>query len=133
MDGKHTPGPWEVGGPYPAVSVIYCVEAPRADPDNPDPGHYEAICLLDSRADGEPNPQALIDARLIAAAPDMLAVLERFWDLACREGDFDSETDWAAVKAAVEKARGPSVHTKIEDALKRTVENAEREKARGVR
>jgi len=72
---KHTPGPWEVGGPYPGVSVIVCLDAGNASGPDPEPPTYEPICILDQRTEGQQNEQALADARLIAAAPDLLAAL----------------------------------------------------------
>jgi len=38
------------------------------------------------------------------AHDDLVKALKRMWDIACREGDVDSETDWAAVKSALAKA-----------------------------
>lgn len=45
-------------------------------------------------------------AHLVTAAPDMLAVLEDIFDLACRGDDVDAETDWDAVRAVIAKADG---------------------------
>lgn len=43
---------WEVGGPYPAVSVIYLV-ADGCGPPDPEPPVYEAICQLWPNDQGE--------------------------------------------------------------------------------
>jgi hypothetical protein len=66
---EHTKGPWMVGGPYPGVSVIVCVDGGSAG-DSPEPAAYEAVAILDSRVEGQPNPEIVANARLIAAAPD---------------------------------------------------------------
>lgn len=65
---NHTPGPWEVGGPFPGVSVIVCVDG-GCGGESPEPPTYEPIATLDQRTTGEPSQQTLADARLIAAAP----------------------------------------------------------------
>lgn len=108
---KHTPGPWEVGGPYPGVSVIVCVDGGRGGPD-PEPPTYEPIAILDQRKNGEQSKQALVDARLIAAAPELLAackaLLDKGPDCGCEaEGHV---CGWPTVKqqaaAAIAKAEG---------------------------
>lgn len=70
-EGKATPGPWEVGGPFPSVSVIHCVDGGAGFP-NPEPPTYYAICIVHQAIEGEQPKQALVDARLIAAAPELL-------------------------------------------------------------
>lgn len=94
MQMKHTPGPWEVNGP----------------------GEFE-ICDLDliritaNVPISEDGPKrTLADARLIAAAPELLAALQsvykRLEDILSRLNDEDySELDTA--RAAIAKATGP--------------------------
>ncbi len=81
MSSEHTPGPWEVGGPYPGVSVIVCTDPGVSQGPDPEPPVYDPICILDSRIDGEPDPRTVADARLIAAAPDLLAALKGLRDV----------------------------------------------------
>ncbi len=67
---KHTPGPWLTdnavvgwhGGECPAVRVSY----------ESSPGYFSALAMCDTRG-GEEN--AIANARLIAAAPDLLESL----------------------------------------------------------
>lgn len=76
---EHTPGPWEVGGPYPSVSVIVCIDAGCGWP-NPEPSAYEAICILDQRTEGVPSEQAVANAEFIVRAcnahEDLVAALK---------------------------------------------------------
>ncbi len=39
---KMTPGPWEVGGPFPSVSIVVKVDAGCAYGDSPEPPSYDA-------------------------------------------------------------------------------------------
>lgn len=72
-----TKGPWEVGGPYPGVSVIFMADAGYGGPDGgAEPPRYEAICIVDGRTEGEQSPEALANAHLIAQAPRMYRALE---------------------------------------------------------
>ena len=68
---RATPGPWDVGGPHPSTSVIVMVDPGTFD----EPAAYDAVCVIDRRLDGEPDPQARADANLIAHAPSWLAAL----------------------------------------------------------
>lgn len=69
-----TPGPWEViGNPPTEIGAMM---------DTPD-----AIVVADTRLmHGTPTPRQLADARLIAAAPDLLAALDRFLGDECECG-----------------------------------------------
>ena len=63
---QHTPGPWEFTE---SSDSTYSVHAPQTQwPDRPDIRDTVAIC---------PSPRVKADARLIAAAPDLLAALDR--------------------------------------------------------
>lgn len=78
-EAKHTPGPWLVGGPYPGTSVCIEVDSGCGGP-YPEPPVWEPICILDQRTEGEPNPQAVANANLIAAAPELLEALHNLLD-----------------------------------------------------
>ncbi len=86
---SHTPGPWEVGGPYPSVSVIYCVDPGCGGPDA-EPPFYEPICIL-GEPDAAHREQCLADASLIAAAPDLLAALEHAKKVIRQWHDMDTD------------------------------------------
>lgn len=64
------------------------------------------ICVQVRKADGTPLCPTLADLRLHAAAPDLYACLADIWKTCRCGGDIDGDTDWVAVKAAVEKAVG---------------------------
>lgn len=95
----HTPGPWMVGGPFPSVSVCRQV-------DDGAPPTWDAVCILDSRTTGSQSKQALADARLIAAAPELLAALKSALESTrCRNAKCNHS--WhAAGRAAIAKAEG---------------------------
>jgi hypothetical protein len=99
----HTPGPWMVGGPFPAVSV--CFESIPGDGETPPV--WEPVCVVDQRTQGPQDPRALADARLIAAAPELLAALETLLDSEMpvwRSGEVARV--WRKASQAVAKARG---------------------------
>jgi hypothetical protein len=98
---KHTPAPWIVAGPYPSVSVVVCVDGGSGYPD-PHPPSYEPVCIVDQRTEGEPSALALADARLIAAAPDLLASLLEI----VAEWGYPNTPKWHRAKAAIAKAEG---------------------------
>ena len=68
----HTPGAWVTGGPYPTVSVC------TIDSD----GEWFPITILwdwnDHKRNGEAPEEVKANARLIAAAPDLLAACKAF-------------------------------------------------------
>lgn len=86
---NHTPGPWKITTAY-GIAVI-CDDG-------------KALCEMWRRGN---DTQAMVDARLIAAAPDLLAALQ-----ACDEAmEYMSEYDIPItlpeqVKAAIKKATG---------------------------
>lgn len=64
-----TPGDWEVGGPWPSVTVIVCVDGGSSGPDA-EPPMYEPVAYLHQAVDYKkpPPPQAEADAAHIADA-----------------------------------------------------------------
>lgn len=105
---RHTPGPWVADhtGDYaddPAKVVKICY------PDGQQ-RHLAKVydCYLPGDGDGDAN------ARLIAAAPDLLAALEDLVGLAAAAmhdanrdgGEYDDGVELAAARAAIAKARG---------------------------
>lgn len=76
MSAAHTPGPWSIGAPANGVSRIY------ASGRHPD-GSGATLIICDLWRSALPDRDAEANARLIAAAPDLL--------FACRElvGEFD--------------------------------------------
>ena len=86
-DTKHTPGPWELG----LVSGAECAVQTTTYPKR-------TIAILDDGIVGHRNPE---NARLIAAAPDMLEALKSALE------HFSEELPiHGIVKRAIEKAEG---------------------------
>jgi hypothetical protein len=102
------PGTWEVGGPYPGVSVVVMVDGGTGWPD-PTPPVYEPVCIIDSRTDGEPDEMALADAHLIVAAKNLYRELESLVSRvrqAADGGDPASVVETGAAEELLKKARG---------------------------
>lgn len=106
MTTKHTPGPWSIEYPLPGdtshCAKSGCQMAIQA-PIGPD------VCWI--RSFSEWSEMAKANARLIAAAPELLEALENIWDfLAEDDGEgacsplYQSSID--KVKAAIAKAKG---------------------------
>lgn len=72
---KHTPGPWfvEYGGKL-EPDRVYCIYAVQKHPDNSRPDGFRDITIVDT--DGGFYPPDPADAHLIAAAPELLQVLQ---------------------------------------------------------
>lgn len=68
---EHTPGPWEVDGP-PSNQIIWC-----ADGEN-------RICFM-AHSNGRDDEGDIATARLVAAAPDLLAALAWIERVCCEE------------------------------------------------
>ena len=93
---KHTPGPWRVTEAHGQTQVV----AVNRYPGKVTTGIADIFDAIDGTKEWAAN------ARLIAAAPDMLAVLEAvFEELTDHPEDFE---DWlrAEIPAAIQKARG---------------------------
>lgn len=99
---KHTPGPYKFNGPHDIKGGGrgFVVEA-----DTP----LGTATLAIVTANGADLPQARIDVRLFAAAPDMLEALKRARTLidddTCRH-DYEKAAALVAINAAIAKAEG---------------------------
>lgn len=89
-DTKHTPGPW-VSHWSKYRDGEFIVQTEHAS--------RRVLASFDCDGDG-PDEQSMADARLIAAAPDLLAVLKvaKFWL------DVDGRFDMQRINAAIAKA-----------------------------
>ena len=88
---QHTPGPWAISPIRDADGALY-IESPLTDARN------ERVACIFGFAEADAN------ARLIAAAPDMLAALrEAYLTLECRDG---TARVTEQVRAAIAKATG---------------------------
>mgnify|MGYP001590670855 CR=1 FL=1 len=98
---SHTPGPWAVGS---SDSPGYMGDLPRGSYYVAD-GRERVVAEIDSC--GEPLPCLMADARLIAAAPELLVALEALL-LSC-----DSDADWgraqSQARSTIAKAKGEEV------------------------
>jgi len=95
MSAQHTPGPWAIIVDVPGAAVGY-----RAIVKNNDGQPGDIIC--------NPSPMGEANARLIAAAPDLLAALQmvdRIWSND-QTANIDPESPLAIVRAAIAKATG---------------------------
>lgn len=91
MTTKHTPGPWigagpSFGGPLPRYTTEIITES---EDEN---GEVRSICELPVAHHDDENEA---NARLIAAAPELLAALQAFID-----GGYDRETAITAIAKA---------------------------------
>lgn len=84
---KHTPGPWSVEDDTPFSLWVSC-------PDGKNPLHQNRL-----------NRDRLANARLIAAAPDLLAALQ-VAELALRERGLRACGEYKQIEAALAKATG---------------------------
>ena len=97
---KHTPGPWiclgpSFGDPLPRYTTEICTE--WEDQDRED---VIQICELPLHHHDEENEA---NARLIAAAPDLLEALE---ELLCQTRQYGHKPEIKMAEAALRKARG---------------------------
>lgn len=100
MQAKHTPGPWQVSGVRVKLGNEDCQ---AVGPDN------FTIAFLPIGRRPHELAGALADARLLAAAPDMLEALRNTLSLLkvfTRETDDVAKTVWDQAEAAIAKATG---------------------------
>ena len=108
---KHTPGPWEISQDQPGIGEVPEIGISAT---NPRTGNVymvaTAIPCGSGRLDRDLMPEmTAANARLIAAAPDMLRALELIVnsDMAQREEDEGKiSTELAHARAAIAKATG---------------------------
>jgi hypothetical protein len=100
---KHTPGPWEVTDLR--HSIVVRTESPNKTKYGA--SRYAAIGGFD-RSDPDQLSEALANARLIAAAPDLLEALSRLIEI--EDGPGMAVIGWEGAMerayAAIAKARG---------------------------
>jgi hypothetical protein len=94
MNAKHTPGPWIADGYN--VRVRNGRYIAYTGPSHTPPSEYPKQCAEEDKA----------NARLIAAAPELLEALENLMET-CEYGDHNADEYNAAV-AAIAKAKGES-------------------------
>lgn len=92
---KHTPGPWTTDGEEHDCRIEVCAHVSRPGR----PGNEVLICQV-CVDDGYVDSAGRANARLIAAAPALLAALEDICDNGLSSGW------WATARAAIAAARG---------------------------
>jgi hypothetical protein len=112
MNAKHTPGPWkhdanDVLNPERAFGIVREL-GPKFDREAGTQGAIEVIAEI-CGDDGSGVAEA--DARLIAAAPDLLAALEAVVEMYTKTpgdecGRLFQRQEWFDARAAIAKAKG---------------------------
>ena len=98
---KHTPGPWEVK-PYAWQRGNVSVFAPKFGR-----APYGACVAYTPCSDGVGGAEgALANARLIAAAPELLEALKRIDEMCAAPPNFSDATMQEIARAAIAKAEG---------------------------
>jgi len=89
QETSHTPGPWEVFESHTGIYIL-------------DSAEQAAVCKLEWCLEAEAN------ARLIASAPELLAVLKRLCSTfcACCDGTPRNWTEWREARDTIAKAEG---------------------------
>ena len=101
---KHTLGPWEVADlPH---SIVVRTESPNKTPYGA--SRYAAIGGFD-RSDPDQLNEALANARLIAAAPDLLKALNTILNICLLDNGHWSKTIEREAHEAIAKATGGEV------------------------
>jgi hypothetical protein len=108
MSAQHTPGPWTVRS-YPAYGYGITAE------DSPQARHSFAVVHFADTQRGRTTERAKADARLIAAAPELLEALAALMKGSEYSGDgrwgrivMPSDAAMTAARAAIAKATGAS-------------------------
>lgn len=103
---QHTPGPWKASTRHRSGKDDGEVAVAILPPFGPNGSAKTAVAraLLQQTSPGQyDHEQMHANARLIAAAPDLLAALKRAHMVMCVEGENDLD-EWNAVLAEVEAA-----------------------------
>lgn len=101
----HTPGPWEIG-PRPTQIMTSLEAAMKYAPNQP----YVYLMLASTDCDPHPD-RSVANARLIAAAPDLLAAAQEcmdceLGDMACVGSMAPAEHALGLLQAAIARAVG---------------------------
>jgi len=104
MNAKHTPGPWKARK-IAGYTAYWAVDAPRVEDREPQVCKVSGGLYIDA-------PQTEANARLIAAAPELLEALEGMLNNLWQDRKRDVKRDYslmvyeAAARKALDKARG---------------------------
>jgi len=96
MDAKHTPGPWKAEG----FGIWSCVNGENR----------RVACTEYDKGEGaykvRTEAEAVANARLIAAAPELVKALENLVEDCCKPQHLQEISVLEAARAALRKARG---------------------------
>jgi hypothetical protein len=100
-EAKHTPGPWELEAFKVDGMLLFQITAPNGS------GPGGNLILDDASIEGETDEEQIANARLIAAAPELLEALKRMDHTLTAHGHVDSGTGLhSLIIAAIAKAEG---------------------------
>jgi hypothetical protein len=102
MDSKHTPGPWIVSGVRRKIGGMDCIRITR----EADGGEVAYVQQTDTITKGWGLP--LNDAKLLAAAPDMLEALKTCEEMVSTQ---NGPPNWDWVRQVIAKAEGREART----------------------
>jgi hypothetical protein len=103
---KHTPGPWEAEQAHERQDLWWDIEG--AMPKGLTPGRYNIADTMNRHHCVSPDEDRA-NARLIAAAPELLAACRRLLHFGDDCGDHCSNScQWCQLRAAISKAEGES-------------------------
>lgn len=114
-DQKHTPGPWVLGKPGRNAEDEHMCEVMTAYANGSDAKSYDLICECRKGSSVRiPVAEKIANARLIAAAPEMLEALREaekelrgLYKAIAPHGDFASRSEGiSGIVAAIAKAEG---------------------------
>jgi hypothetical protein len=110
-EAKHTPGPWRVGAcDMTRIHPNWRDEHGNAAPDNFHRNGFAKTIATTGKLSWRSIDQQVADARLIAAAPDMLAALEAIFAVRPENwndgDDLDQWAAWVKVETVLDHIRG---------------------------
>lgn len=101
MEAKHTPGPWNVFHDHPDVDTAKAIAFIRPAGSAPREQEIASLYCCDLQ------PEQKANARLIAAAPELLEVVHELQESAAYWGQYDVPLGIAdRINAAIAKATG---------------------------
>ena len=105
----HTPGPWHLGPDDPETETREIFpDHYRGDPNEEDRGLIAFVSQWKGQCHPSDMAEAAANARLISAAPDLLAACKGLLNHALAEHQFAGERLIESVRAAIAKAEGES-------------------------
>lgn len=93
----HTPGPWRTGERYPC----------RIFTDRKSVSERQPIgSTCEAQDEGTETEEQIANARLIAATPELLTILQRFYSATYGHTDLIPQLDFEQARTAISKSQG---------------------------